>query len=96
MVMIETPLAVTNAAAIARVPGVGALFIGASDLGVSMGVGPPGPGGVNHAETEAAIRRVLDVCAAEKVICAYPVLGGEPELKQRTADGFKVFLVAGR
>lgn len=95
MLMIETPLGVQNAAAIARVPGVGALFIGASDLGVSLGVGPPGPGGVNAPETDAAIREVLKACAGARVVCAYPVLGGEPELKMRMADGFKMFLVAG-
>ena len=30
------------------------------------------------------------------VACAYPVLGGESELKRRTTEGFKVLLVAGR
>lgn len=95
MVMIETPLGVKNADAIARVPGVGALFIGASDLGVSMGVGPPGAGGVLHPETEAAIHTVLRACAAAKVACAFPVLGGEVELKKRTAEGFKVLMLAG-
>lgn len=95
MVMIETPLGVKNAAAIARVPGVGALFIGASDLGVSMGVGPPGPGGVNAPETEAAVHSVLKACLAAKVVCAYPVLGGDAELKKRTSEGFRVFLLAG-
>lgn len=95
MVMIETPLGVKNAETIARVPGVGALFIGASDLGVSMGVGPPGPGGVNHPETEAAIASVVKACGAARVACAFPVLGGEPERQKRTAQGFNVLMLAG-
>lgn len=95
MVMIETALAVKNANAIARVPGVGAVFIGASDLGVSLGVGPPGPGGVNAPETEAAVQSVVKACLAAKVACAYPVIGGEAELKKRTAEGFRVLMVAG-
>jgi 4-hydroxy-2-oxoheptanedioate aldolase len=96
MIMIETAEGVKNIDDIITVPGIGAIFIGASDLGVSLGVGPPGPGGVNPPETEAAVQKVLKSCVSKKVACAYPVLGGETELKQRTAEGFKVLLVAGR
>jgi 4-hydroxy-2-oxoheptanedioate aldolase len=95
MLMIETAEGVKNAEEIARVPGVGALFIGASDLGVSLGVGPPLAGGVNPPETEAAVQRVLKACQASKVVCAYPVLGGDADLKKRVGEGFKVILNAG-
>jgi hypothetical protein len=74
---------------------LGAIFIGASDLGVSLGVGPPA-GGINPPETEAAVQKVLKSCLSKKVVCAYPVLGGENDLKNRTAEGFRVMLVAGR
>ena len=96
MIMIETAEGVKNIDDIISVPGIGAIFIGASDLGVSLGVGPPGPGGVNPPETEAAVQKVLKSCLSRKVACAYPVLGGESELKRRTTEGFKVLLVAGR
>jgi len=95
LIMIETAEGVKNIDEIARVPGVGAIFIGASDLGVSLGVGPPGPGDVNAPETEAAVQKVLKSCQAAKVICAYPVLGGPDDLKKRTSEGFKMILVAG-
>jgi 4-hydroxy-2-oxoheptanedioate aldolase len=95
MVMIETALGVKNASEILSVPGIGAVFIGASDLGVSLGVGPPAPGGVNAPETEAAVQSVVKACVAAKVACAYPVLGGDAELKKRTAEGFKVLMIAG-
>jgi 4-hydroxy-2-oxoheptanedioate aldolase len=95
MLMIETAEGVKNAEEIARVPGVGALFIGASDLGVSLGVGPPLAGGVNPPETEAAVQRVLRACQMAKVVCAYPVLGGAADLQKRVGEGFKVILNAG-
>ena len=57
MLMIETAEGVKNVDEILTVPGVGAIFIGASDLGVSLGVGPPAAGGVNRLETEAAVQR---------------------------------------
>jgi 2-keto-3-deoxy-L-rhamnonate aldolase RhmA len=96
MMMIETAEGVRNIDDIIRVPGIGAIFLGASDLGVSLGVGPPGPGGVNPPETEAAVQKVLKSCLANRVTCAYPVLGGDADLKRRTAEGFKVLLVAGQ
>jgi 4-hydroxy-2-oxoheptanedioate aldolase len=94
MIMIETEEGVKNINDIITVPGIGAIFLGASDLGVSLGVGPP-TNGVNAAETEAAVQKVLKACLATKVTCAYPVLGGDADLKRRTAEGFKVLLVAG-
>jgi 4-hydroxy-2-oxoheptanedioate aldolase len=96
MLMIETAEGVKNAGEIARVPGVGALFIGASDLGVSLGVGPPKAGGVNPPETEAAVQKVLKDCQAARVVCAYPVLGGADDLKKRLSEGFRVILNAGQ
>ena len=96
MIMIETAEGVKNVNEIVKVPGIGALFIGASDLGVSLGLGPPLPGGANPPETEAAVQTVLKACQANKVVCAYPVLGGEGDLKKRLGEGFKVVLVAGQ
>lgn len=95
MIMIETAEGVKNIDDIIKVPGIGAIFLGSSDLGVSLGVGPP-VAGANAPETEAAVQKVLKSCLASKVVCAYPVLGGDSDLKQRTAEGFKVMLVAGQ
>lgn len=91
MLMIENAEGVKNINDILSVPGIGAIFIGASDLGMSLGVGPASP--LPPPETEAAIQKVLKACQARKVACAYPVLGGEAEVKKRTDEGFKVLMV---
>jgi 4-hydroxy-2-oxoheptanedioate aldolase len=95
MIMIESAEGVKHINDIVSVPGIGAIFIGASDLGVSLGVGPPA-NGVNPPETEAAVQTVLKACKASKVVCAYPVLGGPAEVTKRTNEGFRVMLVAGQ
>jgi 4-hydroxy-2-oxoheptanedioate aldolase len=95
LIMIETAEGVKHIDEIVRVPGVGGIFIGASDLGVSLGVGPP-VNGVNAPETESAVQSVLMACKRAKVACAYPVLGGQAELERRRSEGFRVFLVAGQ
>jgi 4-hydroxy-2-oxoheptanedioate aldolase len=93
MIMIETAEGVKNINDIVKVPGIGAIFIGASDLGMSLGVGPASP--LPPPEAEAAVQQVLKACIASHVTCAYPVLGGDAELKRRLDEGFKVLLVAG-
>jgi 4-hydroxy-2-oxoheptanedioate aldolase len=93
MIMIETAEGARNINEIVKVPGIGAIFVGASDLGMSLGVGPASP--LPPPETEAAIQQIANACRASKVTCAYPVLGGETELKRRLDQGFKVLLVAG-
>lgn len=61
--MIETRQAVENIEQIARVPGIGGLFVGPADLSYSLGVPPGDP------EVERAIERVLAACRAAKVPC---------------------------
>jgi hypothetical protein len=41
------------------------------------------------------VQAVLKSCKANKVVCAYPVLGGPVEVTKRSGEGFKVMLVAG-
>jgi 4-hydroxy-2-oxoheptanedioate aldolase len=93
MLMIESVEGAKHIDDILDVPGIGAIFLGPSDLGVSLGVGPAAP--LPPPEDEALIQAVLKACKAKKVICGYPVLGGESELKQRLAEGFQVILNAG-
>ena len=54
MAMIETPEAVENADAIAAVPGIHVLHIGASDLSTEMGI----PGQYKHERMRAAFETV--------------------------------------
>ena len=93
MLMIETVEGARHINEILDVPGIGAIFLGPSDLGVSLGVGPAAP--LPPPEDEAVIQDVRKACKARNVYCAYPVLGGESELKRRLAEGFKIILNAG-
>jgi 2-keto-3-deoxy-L-rhamnonate aldolase RhmA len=60
VVLIETPTAVANAAAIAAVPGIDALLIGTSDLSMELGI----PGQFGDARIVDAYRAVVDACRA--------------------------------
>lgn len=59
IVMLETPLAIENAEAIAAVPGVDALLIGTSDLCLEMGIA----GQFDHPDVEAAYRTMVAACS---------------------------------
>ena len=81
LMQIETIEGVKNAEAIAKVPGVGMIFVGPNDLSQALGV----PGG--HPDHEAAIQQVLKVCLATKVPCAITVTAND--VAKRIKEGFK-------
>jgi 4-hydroxy-2-oxoheptanedioate aldolase len=56
--MLESPMAIKNADAIAAVPGVDVLLIGTSDLTLEMGL----PGQLMHETVVAAYQTVVDAC----------------------------------
>jgi 2-keto-3-deoxy-L-rhamnonate aldolase RhmA len=56
--MIETPLAVENADAIAAIDGIDALLIGTNDLTLEMGIS----GQVGHARIKSAYAKVASAC----------------------------------
>jgi 4-hydroxy-2-oxoheptanedioate aldolase len=56
--MLETPLAIENAEAIAAVPGVDILLIGSNDLSTAFGV----PGELKHAKIRAAFEVTAQAC----------------------------------
>ena len=60
VVMIETPRAIENAAAIAAVPGVDCLLIGTNDLAMELGI----PGAFGDERIVAAYQTVVDACRA--------------------------------
>ena len=87
VMMIETPEAVRNAEAIARVPGVDALFVGMRDLAMRKGAV------VNdytaYASVAAELAHVLQVC--QKTGKAPAVLVSSPEeLTMRIEDGYRL------
>ena len=69
VMMIETPTAVENAAAIAAVDGVDCLLVGGSDLSATMGI----PGQYQNADFVASIDKVI---AAAQSAGVWPGLGG--------------------
>lgn len=85
VLQIETPLGVENIEEIVAVPGVGAIFIGPSDLAQQYGL----PG--NHPEVVAAIDRVLAACLAHDVPCGLTTSAGNVEA--RLEQGFRFVTV---
>jgi len=65
VIQIESRRAVENIEEIASVPGIGAIFIGPSDLSISYGA----PNQRDDAEVKAAIDKVLAVCKARDIPC---------------------------
>lgn len=65
VLQIESKAGVENIDEIASLPGVGAIFIGPSDLSLSYGLSGQG----NHPTLVAAMRKVLDACAKYDVPC---------------------------
>jgi 4-hydroxy-2-oxoheptanedioate aldolase len=60
VVMLETPTAISNAAAIAAVPGIDSLLIGTSDLSIELGI----PGQLGEQPIVDAYRTVIEACRA--------------------------------
>jgi 4-hydroxy-2-oxoheptanedioate aldolase len=65
VIQIESKKGVENIEEIAAVPGVGAIFIGPSDLSISYGV----PGQREHPEVAAGMQKVLGVCTRRNIPC---------------------------
>jgi 4-hydroxy-2-oxoheptanedioate aldolase len=84
VVMIESVEGLKNLDAIATVPGVGALFLGAgSDLSRSIGVPSSSP------ELEAAFQQVLKACKAHKVACGITAGSGN-DVARRVREGWNI------
>lgn len=92
VMMIESPEAVRNAAAIARVPGVTALFFGPGDF--SRAIGRPARLPDLHPEAEAAVQAMLAACRDTRVVCGYPAAARDEaalkaEAERRLQQGFR-------
>ena len=62
VVMLESPKAIDNAAAIAAVPGIDSLLIGTNDLCVELGI----PGELGHERVVDAYARTIAACKAQR------------------------------
>ena len=84
IMMIETTEGLHNADAIASVPGVGAIFVGAGgDLHQYLGVD------TNSPEVEQAFQTILKACLAHNVACGITALRGQ-DIAKRLAEGWKM------
>jgi 2-keto-3-deoxy-L-rhamnonate aldolase RhmA len=86
VVIIEQKQAIDNIEAIASVPGIDVLFIGANDLSYSLGVG----GKTNDPIVEEAVSKVLAAGKKHNIPVGYPA-GNPTEINKRMAQGFRFF-----
>src|SRR5262245_59742722 len=84
IMMIESTEGIKNADAIAAVPGVGAIFLGAgSDLRQSLGVEQNSP------EIEEAFQTILRACLARNVACGITAVTAQ-NIARRLGEGWKM------
>jgi 4-hydroxy-2-oxoheptanedioate aldolase len=89
--LMETPIAIANAEAIAAVPGVDALLIGTNDLSAEIGV----PGEFGHPKVAAAYETVIGAC---RKYGKWPGMGGidaEELLQKYIGMGMRLVLAGG-
>lgn len=93
VLQIESLVAVERLDDILDVPGIGAIFLGPTDLASSIGAdGPDAP------EVEVLVQQVLSQCLARKVPCGYPIVArteedADRETARRVREGFTVLAV---
>jgi len=87
VIQIESRKAVENIEEIAAVPGVGAIFIGPSDLSISYGV----PGQRDHVEVAAGMKKVLEVCKRRNIPCGLTT--GADSVEQYLEEGYSFVTV---
>ncbi len=89
IVQVESAEGVKNAAEIASVDGVDAVFVGPADLSISLGH----PGNAAHPEVQATIRQVLEACLSEGKACG--ILAPREEDARRYAQWGFSFIAVG-
>jgi 4-hydroxy-2-oxoheptanedioate aldolase len=85
VIQIETAEAVKNVDAILAVPGISAIFVGPSDLSLSLGYGSNAP------ELEAAIQTVLKAAKARNMPIG--ITTGVDSVERRVKEGFNFVTV---
>lgn len=88
--MIETRQAVDAADEICTVPGVDGIYIGPSDLALSLGYSPMG--GEQPAEHAEAIEHVRQACERNGIVPAIQVMNGA-QAAERAKQGFKMVTI---
>jgi 4-hydroxy-2-oxoheptanedioate aldolase len=88
VVMLETPTAIANAAAIAAVPGIDSLLIGTNDLAMELGI----PGGFGDERIVAAYQTVCDACKAHGKAAGVGGIADEALLRRYIGIGVRLVL----
>jgi 2-keto-3-deoxy-L-rhamnonate aldolase RhmA len=88
IVMLETPTAIANAAAIAAVPGIDSLLIGTNDLAMEMGI----PGGFADERIVSAYQKVCEACAAHGKFAGVGGIADEGLLRRYIGMGVRLVL----
>jgi 4-hydroxy-2-oxoheptanedioate aldolase len=88
VVMVETPTAIANAAAIAAVPGIDSLLIGTNDLAMELGI----PGSFADERIAAAYQSVCDACRAHGKFAGVGGIADEALLRRYIGMGVRVVL----
>ncbi len=88
VVMLETPTAIANAAAIAAIPGIDSLLIGTNDLAMEMGI----PGGFGDDRIAAAYQAVCDSCRAHGKFAGVGGIADEALLRRYIGMGVRLVL----
>jgi 4-hydroxy-2-oxoheptanedioate aldolase len=89
IVIVEQKEALEHVEAIAAVPGLDVLFLGANDMSFSLGVG----GRLDHPLVEEAAARVVAAGRKHGVALGYPA-SNPAEIQKRIAQGFRFFQTA--
>lgn len=95
MVMVESPTAIKNLPDILDVPGIGAVFVGASDLSMNLGVGPPASNSENPPtpELDKALTDIAGICRAKKVVCGLAANWATKSGREKLiARGYRILL----
>jgi 4-hydroxy-2-oxoheptanedioate aldolase len=92
LVMCETRAGLEAVEAIAAVPGLGGIYVGPSDLSLSLGLDVRGR--LEHAEVRAAAERVRDVCAAAGIVAGLHCLEAA-DAAEFAAAGFPMVTAGG-
>jgi 4-hydroxy-2-oxoheptanedioate aldolase len=88
IVILETPKAISNADAIAAVPGIDSLLIGTNDLAMELGI----PGGFGDERIVAAYQNVCDACRKHGKFAGVGGISDDALLRRYIQMGVRVVL----
>jgi 4-hydroxy-2-oxoheptanedioate aldolase len=92
MIMIESAEAIKRINEILDVPGIGGIFVGPTDVGMSLGVGPPSE--PVAPELQTAFNTILKACKAKNVVCGISAQPwASPATRQQLIkDGWRIII----